>query len=133
MANLVQVEATALLNASFGKATYTAPTAPLMLRLMTALGDATTAGTEVSNAGGSTYAAQSLASALGTASAGSITNSAGSVVFTNMPATTVNGVSIWDSAGTAIRLWFGALTTAKTTGLGDTLSFGTSTITATLS
>jgi hypothetical protein len=133
MANLVQVEATALLNASFAKATYTAPTTPLMLRLLTAVGDATTPGTEVANAGGSTYAAQSLAAALGTAAAGSLTNSAAAVTYTNMPATTINGVAIWDSAGTPVRRWFGALTTAKTTGLGDTLTFAQNTITASLS
>ena len=135
MANLVQVEATALLNASFSKATYTPPTGNLMLRLMTTNGSATAAGTEVANAGGSTYAAQRLDTALGTGAAGSITNSAAAVTFTNMPDTSANsvkGVEVWDSAGTPVRRWFGALTTSKTTGLGDTLQFALSTITATL-
>lgn len=130
MANLVQVEATALLNAGFGKVTYPAPTTPMMLRLSTTVGTATTVDTEVVNAGGSTYAPQNLSTALANASAGSITNSAAVVTFTNMPAATINGVSIWDSSGTPVRKWFGALTAAKTTGLGDTLSFATSTLSA---
>lgn len=132
MANLVSVEATALLNASFGKVTYPAPTTPMMLRLLTAVGDATTPGTEVVNSGGSTYAPQNLSTALANASSGSITNSAAVVTFTNMPPATVTGVAIWDSSGTPVRKWFGALTAAKSTGQGDTLSFALSTISATL-
>jgi hypothetical protein len=50
-----------------------------------------------------------------------------------MPAITVNGIELWDSAGTPVRRWFGSLTTPKTTGVGDTLTFPTSSITATLS
>lgn len=132
MPNLVQVEATSLLNASFGKVTYPAPTTPMMLDLMTAVGDATTAGTVVANSGGSTYAAQNLSTALANGSAGVIANSAAAVTFTNMPPVTVAGVKVSDSSGTPVRKWFGPLTTAKTTGQGDTLSFAQSTIQATL-
>lgn len=132
MANLVQVEATALLNASFAKVTYTAPTTPINLALVSSNGSSTAAGTEVANSGGSTYARQSMASALGTASAGSITTTA-AITFSNMPAITTTGVEVWDSAGTPVRRWFGALTTSKTTALGDTLSFASGAITATLS
>jgi hypothetical protein len=134
MANLVQVEATALLAASLKVtgATYTPPTVPLNLRLMWAgTSTATSAGTEVPNGGGSTYAAQSLSAALGTASAGSITTTL-AITYTNMPATTTIGVEVWDSAGPAVRKWFGALTVPKATALGDTLSFAVGSITATL-
>jgi hypothetical protein len=130
MANLVQVEANALLNSSLKGTAYTAPTTPVNLRLISGgTSNATTAGTEVSGSG---YAAQRLDTNLGSASAGSITNT-GAITYSNMPAVTTQGVEVWDSAGTPVRRWFGALTTSKTTALGDTLSFAASSITATLS
>jgi hypothetical protein len=49
-----------------------------------------------------------------------------------MPATTVVGVEIYDSAGTARRSWVGPLTASKTTTAGDSLSFSASSITVTL-
>ena len=128
MAALVQVEATALLNASFGKVTFSAPTTPMMLRLMTANGSATSAGTQVT---GGTYTPQNLTTALGTAASGSITTT-GIINFTLMPAVTVVGVEVWDSAGTPVRKWFGALTTSQTTNSGDTVSFAIGAITTTL-
>lgn len=132
MANLVQVEATALLASSLKLAAYTVGTSPLNLRLMSGgTSNATSAGTEVANAGGSTYAAQSLTAALGTASAGSITTTS-AITYTNMPAITTIGVEVWDSAGTPVRKWFGTLTVSKATALGDTLSFAIGAITATL-
>lgn len=126
--NLVQVEATNMLNASLAKATYTATVSPVMLRLMSANGSATAGGTEVANAGGSTYAAQSLTAALGTAAAASITTT-GVITFANMPAITTTGVEVWDSAGTPIRKWQGPLAASKTTALGDTLSFAAGALT----
>lgn len=99
--------------------TTTAPTLPLKVRLMTANGSDSTPGTEVVNAGGSTYTAQSVTvgAATGTTQA---TNTA-DVVFTNMPAATIVGIEIWDSAGTPFRWWWGPATASKTTNLGDTL------------
>lgn len=126
MAALVQTEANRLLDASFGTATYVAPTAPLKLALVTVIGTNTTAGTEV--VGGS-YARQTIA--MGAASAGSNSNS-GVINFTNMPVATVVGVDVYDSAGTPRREWFGALTTNRTTAAGDTLSFAIASIVASL-
>jgi hypothetical protein len=40
-----------------------------------------------------------------------------------MPAATVNGVEIWDSAGTPVRLWWGPLTTPRSLQAGDELKF----------
>ena len=57
MANLVTVEANALLGGSSGQAAYPAVTTPIKVALVTATGTATTAGTEV--AGGS-YARQTI-------------------------------------------------------------------------
>lgn len=129
---LVQVEANKLLDSSVKGAAYTAGTTPINMRLVTVIGSATAAGTEVSNTGGSTYAAQSTASAWGSAASGSITNSAGALSFTNMPACTVVGIELWDSAGSPVRRWWGNLAVNKTVGAGDTLSFATSSITISL-
>lgn len=41
----------------------------------------------------------------------------------NMPAATIGGIEIWDSAGTPIRWWWGQLTSPVTTNNLDTLSF----------
>jgi hypothetical protein len=99
--------------------TTTAPTGPLMVRLMTANGSDSAAGTEVVNAGGSAYTPQSVAFSAAVGN-GNAANSA-DIVFTNMPAATIVGVEIWDSAGTPFRWWWGAATAPKTTNLGDTL------------
>lgn len=93
--------------------TATAPTTPLKVALVTANGDDATAGTEVAGGG---YARQSLTVAA--AVSGATSNSA-DLVFTNMPACTVVGVEIWDSAGTPVRLWYGALTASRTVNAGD--------------
>lgn len=130
MSNLVQTEANHLLDASLGTTAYSNPTAPVKLALMSANGTNSTAGTEVANAGGSTYSRQTTA--FSAASAGATSNS-GIINFANMPAITTTGVELWDSAGTPIRRWFGALSANKTTALGDTLSFAIGSITATLS
>jgi hypothetical protein len=98
---------------------FTAPTAPLKARLMTANGSAGAAGTEV--AGGS-YAPQTVV--FGSAASGAAANNA-NVVFTGMPAVTVTGVEIWDTSGSPQRLWWGPLTTPKTLNSGDTFQFDT--------
>lgn len=91
----------------------TAPTAPLKVALVTASGSDTTAGTEVT---GGSYARQTLT--VGAASAGATSNSA-DVVFAGMPAATVVGVEIWDSAGSPVRLWYGTLAASRTVAAGD--------------
>ncbi|SDL28078.1 phage tail fiber protein [Streptomyces indicus] len=93
----------------------TAPTTPLKVALVTANGSDTAAGTEV--VGGS-YARQNLTVAA--AASGATSNSA-DLVWTNMPAVTVVGVEVWDSAGTPVRLWYGPLTASRTVAAGDEL------------
>jgi hypothetical protein len=100
-----------------GGTAFTQPTTPLKARLMTANGSASAAGTEVT---GGSYAAQSVT--MGAASAGSASNT-GAVTYNGMPAITVVGVEIWDSAGTPVRLWWGPLTANKTLNSGDTFQF----------
>ncbi len=126
MPALSQAEATRLVDASLGKVAYVAPTTPMMLALTTTIGTASVAGTEVANAGGSTYARQSLTAATPAGSTNGVITSNAVIAFTNMPDTTaasVKAVEVFDSAGTPRRAWWGQLTTARTTALGDTLSF----------
>lgn len=115
-----------LLDALVGTDTYSVTT-PIKLALMTANGNDGTPGTEVT---GGSYARQTIA--FGAASSGQIANSA-EINFTGMPAATVVGIEIYDSAGTPKRLAYGALTANKTTASGDTLQFGASSITLSLS
>lgn len=94
----------------------TAPTGALKVRLMTANGSDSAAGTEVT---GGSYAPQTVT--FGAASGGATSNS-GALTYTGMPACTVVGVEIWDSAGTPIRWWHGALAASKTINAGDTFT-----------
>jgi hypothetical protein len=93
----------------------TAPTTPIKVALVTANGSDTSAGTEV--AGGS-YARQTLSVA---AAASGATSNSGDLVFAGMPAATVVGVEVWDSAGTPVRLWYGPLAEPRTVLAGDEL------------
>lgn len=95
----------------------TRPTSPLKLRLMTANGSDSAAGTEVT---GGSYAAQSVT--IGSSSTGSSVTNSADVVYASMPACTVTGVEIWDSAGSPVRIWYGALSANKTVSSGDTFT-----------
>lgn len=125
MGALDNAEASRLVSASLGIAAYTAPTTPMRLALMTVTGSAAAAGTEV--VGGS-YARQSLAGTLGTVTNGQVSNSAGAVTFTGMPAVTVTAAEVYDSAGSPRRAWWAALAASKALGAGDSLSFPTSSL-----
>jgi hypothetical protein len=94
----------------------TRPTGPLKLRLMTVNGDNDSNGTEV--AGGS-YASQTIT--LTTATSTATTNS-GAVSFTGMPACTVVGAEIWDSAGSPVRIWVGAFASPQVVNAGGTVT-----------
>lgn len=111
-------------------------------RMMTANGTSTANGTEVATGGG--YTAYNGGSpnpttagvALSwptTASSGSHATDAVAQV-TNYPRSeTVNGIEIWSTDATAgLRVEFGALTTPKAMGAGDTLSFASGAITSAL-
>ncbi|MFF7329668.1 hypothetical protein [Streptomyces sp. NPDC008150] len=93
--------------------TTTAPTTPLKVALVTANGSDSAAGTEVT---GGSYARKNMTVAAATNGA---TSNSADLVWSGMPAATVVGVEIWDSAGTPVRLWYGALTTSRTTASGD--------------
>jgi hypothetical protein len=95
----------------------TAPTGPLKTRLMTANGSGSSAGTEV--VGGS-YAAQSVT--FGSSSAGSTVSNSADLTYPNMPACTVVGVEVWDSAGTPFRWLFRALASPVAVSAGNTFT-----------
>ena len=130
MANVDQAEAKRLLDASFGVATFTAPTTPMKLALSTAATSSTSAGTEVT---GGSYARQTFTprAASNSGSLGGTTNN-GIISFTNMPAATVSDGNIYDSNATPRRCWYGALSVSRTTSAGDTLSFADSAVSVTL-
>lgn len=129
MANLVTVEANAILAASSGQTAYPAVVAPLKVALATGASTATAPGTEVSGGAGP-YARQTITFAA--ASAGSIASNL-ALTYSGMPACTVIGVDEYDSTGTPVRRWFGALTASKTVNAGDTFSIASGSYTKTLS
>lgn len=114
----------------FSSRTATRPTTPLKLRLMTAVGSDSAAGTELGTSGG--YTAGGATITFGTTAAGGSISNTADVSWTNMPATTINGVEIWDTAGTPVRIAYGSLSAAKTTNSGDTFTVTAGNLTITL-
>jgi hypothetical protein len=115
------------------------------IRLMTTNGSSTVNGTELS--GGSYVQGTGVQYGAGTSgcfSAAAYSPGAGStsngtaVSQAGMPAATIQGIEIWDSAGTAPayaasnRWWWGALSSPVTTNNGDTLTFAISAVTVSL-
>ena len=108
------------------KATGTAPTT-LYLALETTTGGSDSApGTEVT---GGSYVRKAIT--FGTVSGGSVSNSA-DIVFTNMPAVTVQAGSIWDASTSGNRLWYGNLTAPKNLNAGDTFTVAAGSLTLSL-
>ena len=124
-----------LVDASLGTATFVATVNPLRTRFMTANGSGDVNGTELATGGGYTAGAGinvTFAAAAAVAGPPAEARAASNVAVTqtNMPATTIVGIELWDSAVTALRKWYGGLATNRTVAAGDTLSFASSAITA---
>jgi hypothetical protein len=128
---LDQTRANQLLEAIHGVTALTATTTPTRVRLMTAVGTATTNGTELATSGGYTSGAGAPSVTWAAAATGSEATNA-IVSVTNMPVATINGIEIWDSNATPKRQELGSLTTPRTTASGDTLSFASGAITSAL-
>lgn len=122
--NLTDAAENALVDALFGTAAYTAGT-PIKVALVTVIGTDAAAGTEVT---GGSYARQTIT--FNAAAAGAASNSA-AINFTGMPACTVVGVDIWNSAGT-VRLAYGPLGTNRTLLAGDTFQIAAGALTFSL-
>lgn len=90
------------------------PTPPLKLALLTANGSDSAAGTEVT---GGSYARPTVV--VGAASGGATSNT-NLIEVADMPACTVTGVAVYDSAGSPLRIWHGTLSSSKTVNAGDT-------------
>jgi hypothetical protein len=118
MAGLTQARAAAILDSEIGSS----PT----VRLLTATGSATAAGTEVT---GGSYTAQTATMGSATTATPSVKANSAAVNYTGMPAVTVNGVDVYNGA---TRCFWGGLTTPRTTLAGDTLSFAIGALSATL-
>lgn len=130
MANVSLAHAANLVDGSLGTAAYVATSGANHVRLMTANGSGTANGTELGTSAGYTAATGITPAVFGSASTSTGgTSNTGLLSVTNMPAATITGIEIWDSAGTPIRHWYGALGANKTTALGDTLSFAIGAIT----
>ncbi|MGW7053116.1 phage tail fiber protein [Streptomyces sp. NPDC054887] len=114
MASLTDVAENRALDWLCGNST-TAPSGQLKVALVTATGSDSAAGTEVT---GGSYARQNVTLA---AASGGATSNTGDLVWTGMPVATVVGVEIYDSAGTPVRWWHGALSASKTLQAGDEL------------
>jgi hypothetical protein len=132
MAALVQVHANNIIDASVGTTTFVATVTPLKCRLMTAIGSATAAGTELATSGSYVAATGLSPATMASAASGSAASSV-ALTQTNMPAATITAVELWDSAGTPLRKWYGALTANKTTNAGDTFTIASGSLTAALS
>jgi flagellar basal body rod protein FlgC len=124
--NLPDVIENQLLDALFGNASFSV-TGDIKLALMTTNGNDASAGTEVT---GGSYARQTVV--FDTAAAGATDNTT-AISFTGMPAVTVVGIEIYDSAGSPKRLMYGPLTTPRTVTAGDTVQFAIGAIDVTLS
>ncbi|GAB3884667.1 phage tail fiber protein [Terrabacter terrigena] len=132
MTALDAAHAANIVDASLGTAAFVATTTPIRVRYMTANGTATANGTELATSGG--YTSGTGAPSVTFASASTTTGQAASnaaVTTTNMPATTIVGVELWDSAATPKRKWQGALSASKTTNAGDTFTIPSGSLTVT--
>lgn len=128
--NLTDAAEILALNFLFNTQTATRPTTPLKLKLMTANGSDSAAGTELGTSGG--YTAGGSTVTFAAASGGQVDNTGSAVSWTNMPATTIVGVEIWDTAGSPVRLAYGALAASKTTNSGDTFTIASGALTIAL-
>lgn len=109
--------------------------APVKLRLLSAVGDNDSNGTEITAGGGYSSGGvqvdNKFAYAAAVSGRGSVTTNA-DVTVTNMPACTVKGAELWDSSGTPKRLAQGALAANKTVAAGDTFTIKAGSLTFSL-
>jgi hypothetical protein len=131
MGAMSQAHSNNVIDASLGTAAFVATTGPLRCRLMTANGTATANGTELTTSGGYTSGAGAPTVTFAAAAGGSAASNS-AVTVTNMPAATIVGVELWDSAGTPVRKWWGALSASKTTNAGDTFTITAGSLSASL-
>lgn len=109
----------ALLNVALRATAYTTP-ATVYAALYTTNPTTADTGTEVT---GGSYARQAVTFAA--PSAGAVANS-GALTYSSMPAATITHIGIRDALTLGNLLHFAAVTTAKTTNVGDTVTIAVS-------
>lgn len=88
--------------------------------------------TGASESTGGSYARQVATTKFGVASAGAVSNTA-AISFTNMPASTITHVGVWDAVTAGNFLWGGAITpSSKSVNAGDTVQIGVGNLDITL-
>jgi hypothetical protein len=100
---------------------------PIRVRFMTANGSDTANGTELSTGGSYTAGSGVSIDSNWAASSAKTKATNATIQQTNMPASTIVGIELWDSTGTPQRIDWGSMT-SKTTQAGDTLSFSSAAI-----
>lgn len=122
-----------------GTAAFTAPTPPMKLRLMTVNGSAAAAGTELATSAGpgtgTGYTAGGKTVTFTVAGSGGTAGAAEAIadlLWDNMPACTIVGVEVWDSAGTPKRMRHAPLAASVTLAAGDSFRLPAATIDQTL-
>jgi hypothetical protein len=122
-----------ILDALNGVDTFDAATLPLRLRLLTANGNATTAGVELATGAGTGdgagYTAGGMVVTFGAATSGAA-NPLADLRWDNMPPVTIVGAEIWDS--TPRRVHFAPLTTPRPVGDGESFELAADDVTETL-
>jgi hypothetical protein len=135
MANIDQAHANSLICYSLGNNGAGAPVATvgaLHFRCMTTNGTWTANGTELPTGGGYVAGTGITPVTFAPVSGGGVSNSA-ALTQTNMPATTIVGGELWDSASTPARKWFGALSASKIVNAGDTFTVAIGSLTVGIS
>lgn len=119
------------LSSNSGAGTTVTFTGPVKLRVMTANGSDTAAGTEQATSAG--YTAGGAALSMGTAASGSVTNSGGATSWTNFPSCTTTGMEQWSSDGTPKRSFWAPWSGGNITiAAGNTFTVSSSALTDTL-
>jgi hypothetical protein len=114
--------------------TALAITTPLHLRLYSVTGSETASGTEQTGTNGYTTLGSTLGTNAFAAFSGGTSSNANQVQWTATGtwASATNGIEVWDTSGTPIRILWGALTTAIAASAvtsGDTVTVAASAIT----
>ncbi|MEU4590000.1 phage tail fiber protein [Micromonospora aurantiaca (nom. illeg.)] len=109
MPAIVQAQANKILDLTLGTSSPTMFTGAAKVRLTTTAPSATAAGTELTGTG---YTAGGSTISFSAASAGATTGPTSTLQWTNSSGSSwsIVGVEIWDSAGTALRWWYGTFT-----------------------
>jgi hypothetical protein len=130
---LYQVTAKKVQDHVHGVATFTALTTPMKVRAFTASPTVTGGGTQVAAGGGYATGGMAMAWDAATLAIPSVSQNQ-AATWTNWPRVeTVVAIDVTDSAGTPNTIEFGALSSSKVMGIGDSLSLSAGAVTSALS